>query len=382
LRSIYVLITAALALLPMARPAIAGVDPVSTTFQVDPAHDGSVTFSKRFAPPLKRRWSLDLGGPVSYPVVAGNLAIVIVGGGSIGTHLVAVDIDTGKVIWQKPVSVTLGASYLASDNGKVFLTTFQGPIQAYNATTGRLLWGEGKPQFLYQFDFVPVAAGGYLFTGETESGTTLYKLNETNGRLIWQKGLNGGGKGVTLADSLVVLPMLCNVPAFDQNSGLQIWYFYSGCSGGGGAVAAYYKHRLYAPQAGGETGLILNTGNGKQSGVLPGSAPAFYGDTLFAVSGESIAASNIFTDNLTWFYTPKDDGFSIPPIVINGNVYSLSNKGVLHVNARLDGRSEQTITLGLGSQETIIGAPWTGLGVGSGILLVPSGTGLFAFGPS
>jgi len=374
------LLAAAMALLPTARPAPAAVDPVSTTFQVDPAHDGSVTFKEPFAPPLKKRWSLDLGGPVSYPVVVGNLAIVIVGGGSIGPHLAAIDIDAGKLVWQKSVSVTLGASYLASDNGRVFLTTLQGPIQAFKGSTGLLLWSD---KLLGQafFDFVPVVSGDYLFTGGTESGTTLYKLKGANGRVVWQHLLNGGGKGVTLADSLVVLPMLCNVPAFDLNSGQQIWYFYSGCSGGDGEVASYYKRRLYAPQAGGETGLILNTVNGKQSGVLPGATPAFYGDTLFAVSGESIAASNIFTENLTWFYTPKDDGFSIPPIVINRHVYSLSNKGVLHVNAALDGRSEQTITLGLGSQSSFIGAPWTGLGVGSGVLLVPSGTGLFAFGP-
>jgi len=383
LRAICGLITAALALLPMAPPAAAAVDPVSTTFQVDPAHDGAVTFSTRFAPPLKRRWSIDLGGPVSYPVVADNLALVIVGGlmrGPIGSRLAAIDIDTGKIAWQKLIGGSFGQAYLASDNGKVFLTTLEGPIQAFDAKTGRLLW-LNKPLDQFFFNFVPVASDGYLFAGGSFSGTTLYKLNEANGKVVWSHLFDGGGgNAVTLADSLVILPMPCNVPAFDRNSGLQVWYFSSGCSGGGGALASYYQHRLYAADVNIGSGVILDTSNGKQSGPLAGAAPAFYGSVRFDLSHKSIVASNISTGNRNWSYRPNGDGFFIPPIIVNGHVYALSNGGNLYVNAALDGRLEQTITLGFGNQSAIIGAPWTGLGVGSGVLLVPNGTRLSAFG--
>src|SRR6185312_10226144 len=100
-------------------------------------------------PPLKQRWSVDFGGPVSYPVVAGNL-VIVVANGPFGTHLAAFDISTGKPVWQKLIngifSGSIGAPYLAYDNGRLFLITAEGPLQAFNAATGRALWLTRLPE--------------------------------------------------------------------------------------------------------------------------------------------------------------------------------------------------------------------------------------------
>jgi outer membrane protein assembly factor BamB len=357
----------------------AGVpDSVSSTYQIDPAHDGAVTFSKPFAPPLKMLWSVDLGGPISYPVVVGNLVIVIADG-PIGTHVVALNTATGKPVWQKIISGDFSSSYIASDNGMLFLTTFNGPFQAFNAATGKSLWSAQLPDQLF-FDFVPVAADGYVYTGGDESGTDVYKLNESTGAVVWKHTLIGGGRGPTLGDGKVFLPMPCNVPAFDAVTGRQIWYFYDGCDGGGGEVAAYFHGLLYAPDVNIGSGVVLNGHTGKSVGSLSGHIPAFYKLSSYGISGSSLVATSISTGNLKWFFTRKDT-FSNPPIVINGNVYTLSDQGNLYVNGGQKGGLLQSFKIGLGSESSIAQGPSSGLGAGNGMLFVPSGSKLAAFSP-
>jgi hypothetical protein len=67
--------------------------------------------------------------------------------------------------------------------------------------------------------------------------------------------------------------------------------------------------------------------------------------------------------------------------VINNATYTLSDKGTLYINSGWSGRLLQSIKIGFGSQSSVGGAPSTGLGYGNGLLLVPSGSKLVAFGP-
>jgi len=126
----------------LAQSALAGT--ASTTFQVDAAHDGIVNFSKPFAPPLKKKWSINLQGPVSYPVVSGGMVIVVTAG-PVGTRLVAINEGTGKIGWQKLIDGTGNGGFIASDGDKLFLTTFSGPFQAFDGATGRPLWSTQLP---------------------------------------------------------------------------------------------------------------------------------------------------------------------------------------------------------------------------------------------
>ncbi len=381
MRANCLLMVVALALMPTANETMGATLAVSTTFQVDPAHDGSVNFSTPFNPPLKMRWSLDLAGPVSYPVVVGNLAIVIVGeGGAIGTHLAAINTETGKIVWQKLVSGNAGISYLASDGAEIYLAPRFGPFQAFDGATGEPLWLGQLPANQVNFNFVPVASEGLVFSGGTESGATVFARDETNGVVRWTQNLLGGVPGVTLGDQVVFLPIPGSVSANSVGSGNQIWYS-SSSQPIPGLVASYYRHRLYVPDANGGTGIILNAYNGKLIGTLYGSFLAFYGSYLFAISRDSLIASNISTGNRLWSYTANNDNFTNPPIAINGYVYSLSYKGVLYVNAAPSGRLVQTVNIGLGNQPYPPSAPWSGLGIASGVLLVPSGSILAAFGP-
>src|ERR1700751_3119328 len=53
----------------------------SVTYQINPAHSGSINFSAGFTTPLTKLWTEDLGSSLSYPVVADNLVFVNTSGG-------------------------------------------------------------------------------------------------------------------------------------------------------------------------------------------------------------------------------------------------------------------------------------------------------------
>jgi outer membrane protein assembly factor BamB len=350
----------------------------STTFQIDAAHDGIVTFRTPFAPPLKMKWSINLGGTISYPIVEGSLVIVLTTG-PVGTRMVAINVATGKITWQKLVDGTGGGAYIASDDGRLFLATAAGPFQAFDAATGHSLWSTQLPDQLY-FNFIPVAAYGYVFTGGDESGTDIYELNEATGALRWRHLLIAGGVSPTLGDGKAYMPIPCNVPAYKPATGALIWNYAGTCEGGGGAIAPYYRQRLYLTSSNYTPGIILDTSNGKTIGTFPGSILTFIGSTSYTISGVSLAATNMTTGNLRWSFTPKDT-LSFPPIVINGNIYTLSKGGTLYVNSGGNGQLLQSVHVGLGGATEILQAPSTGLGAGDDLLFVPSGNVLAAFGP-
>jgi outer membrane protein assembly factor BamB len=356
----------------------AGAATASTTFQVDPAHDGIVTFSKPFAPPLKKKWSINLGGTISYPIVSGSLVIVLTTG-PVGTRMVAINAATGKINWQKLVDGTAGGAFIASDNDRLFLATAAGPFQAFDAATGHPLWSRQLPDQLY-FNFIPVAAYGYVYTGGDESGTDIYELNEATGALRWRHLLIAGGVSPTLGDQKAYMPIPCNAQAYQPGTGAIIWNYAGTCEGGGGAIAPYYRQRLYLTSSTYTPGIILDASTGKTIGTFPGSAPTFIGSISYAISGISLAATNMTTGNLRWSFSPKDT-LSLPPIVINGNIYTLSNGGTLYVNAGGNGQLLQSIHVGLGGTTALLQAPSTGLGAGDDLLFVPSGNVLAAFAP-
>jgi outer membrane protein assembly factor BamB len=358
---------------------VGSADSASSTYHVDAARDGVVIFSTPFAPPLKQLWSVDFGGPVSYPVVIGNLAIVIAGG-PLGTHLAALDIKTGKPVWQKLVYADYRYAFLASDAGILFLANEGGPIEAYRGSDGKHLWAT-LPPYETHFNAPPVAGNGYLYiTGTGSDVSRLYQLNETNGALGWQFEFTGG-MAPTLGNNMIFNPVACDVAAIDPVKASLIWNYYSGCEGGGGGIGAYYGGSFYAPYVNLQEGVILKAATGRVIAGLAAGTPAFSGNTAYTVSAMSVVASFVNGGNIRWRFTPKDTLLQ-PPITINGNVYTLSNTGVLYINDGNTGRLLQSLAIGRGTGTSMaIGDPSTGLGAGQGTLLVPTGSILAAFAP-
>src|SRR5262249_20648456 len=112
----------------------------AVAYQIDATHSGAQFDS--VTPPLTQRWSRDLGGQISYPLIAGGRIFVTVANPSTnGSTLYALDEANGASIWGP---IDLGGSRpwsnAAYDAGRVFAVNIDGLLRAFDAASGTLLW--------------------------------------------------------------------------------------------------------------------------------------------------------------------------------------------------------------------------------------------------
>lgn len=156
---------ASFSLAPLAARA-GTINPDAVAYQDDPAHDGSVTFQNFSATPVKQ-WSVNLGGAVSYPLIAQGEVFVTARSPISGVNLYALNAQTGLINWNVNLNSIYWADSAAYDNGKVFVFNNNGSsstMNAYNAATGSLIWSsplEGQ----YGFSSPPTASNGIVYTG-------------------------------------------------------------------------------------------------------------------------------------------------------------------------------------------------------------------------
>src|SRR5436309_10183342 len=142
-------LTVAAALAWASQPACAAIE--SSTFQVDPGHSGYV-YGAGVVPPLSRAWSLNLNWGNQYVAVAGGRAFAFsdTGDAADDVNVEAIDLGTGKVVWNRTVGSRISAAYLTVDNG-VVVTAVDGRdppdsasaaivLAAFDASTGAPLW--------------------------------------------------------------------------------------------------------------------------------------------------------------------------------------------------------------------------------------------------
>ena len=357
----------------------------SVGYQIDPAHDGATAFKKGFTTPLTQKWVVDLGGPVSYPVVAKGLVFVTVGNtDNYGTELYALDLQTGETVWQKSISGTYYWSNLAYDNGNLFLVNEDGDLQAFKANkVGKFLWGGQLPD-QYSFDTPPNAQDGQVFLSGSGEGVTLYAVDEKTGAVNWSQGGPAGDSSPALGGGGVYVTYPCNYYRYGAVSGSLSWHDDTGCDGGGGSNPSYFEKRLYVQDS--DSGdVVLDAANGQEKAPFAGSSPAAFWksgsgkDLGFVLNDGSLEAFSVKTDNIAWNFSGDGELFG-SPIVINDSVVIGSGSGMLYVLDAQSGAELWSTNVGSG-----IGGgngPTTGLGVGGGMLIVPATNQISAWVPS
>src|SRR5437588_4050907 len=123
----------------------------AVAYQNDVAHTG-LQQSDSLRPALARKWSVDLGGSVSYALIAQGMMFVTVAdpppatGTPHGAKLYALDQATGNKVWG-PYELGGGYSWAnaAYDNGRVFALNVDGLTRAFDAKSGSLLWSRQIP---------------------------------------------------------------------------------------------------------------------------------------------------------------------------------------------------------------------------------------------
>ncbi|ARB91323.1 outer membrane protein assembly factor BamB [Legionella longbeachae] len=140
----------------------------------------------------KELWTAEHGSPSlilkasSSPIVMGNLLLI----GFSDGKLDALDIDTGRVIWQRSIVYAAGSSDVERlvdidadpivESNVVYLATYQGFIGALSLSDGQFLWK--KPGSVYKN---MVLSGNTLYV--TDSHDVIWSLDKHSGRVNWKQ---------------------------------------------------------------------------------------------------------------------------------------------------------------------------------------------------
>jgi len=361
--------------------AVTGSD-AAVAYQGDALHDGAQ--SDVLAPPLTKLWSAGFGGPTSYPVIAGAVAYVTAATNpsAYGTTLFALDLATGAVRWSAPLGGTYFWSALAYDGGRVFSLDYDGQLRAFDAATGGSVWTTQLPG-QSAFTSAPTASNGTLYTGGAGSGGTLYAVDETTGAVKWTAPVaNGDESSPVVTSTAVYVSYACEQAyAFDPASGALLWHHTSSCEGGGGRTPVLAGGRLWVrdPVLG---NVELDPGTGSAVGSFAaGPAPAFSSGAGYFLSGGVLTAQSLSGGGASWTFS-GDGQLDSAPLVANGVVYEGSASGTLFALSALTGAVLWSGPVGApvpAPDEQNVSQPLTGLAIGQGTLLVPTGTGVVAF---
>jgi outer membrane protein assembly factor BamB len=361
--------------------------PQATTFQITPDHAGVTTSGGALALQTQPLWSVQLPGPISYPLIADGGVYVtsagIPGGnGNGGSQLYALDAKTGKNLWA-PVTLpaTNTASYLAYDGGNVFALTSDGVLSSYNAATGVAGWSE-QLAGQYSFSSPPTASNGILYVGGAGAGGTLYAVAESTGALVWTNAVaNGDSSSPAVSAQGVYVSYPCQVYDFDPASGALLWRFNDGCDGGGGRTPVLAGGKLYVRDFPGDT--VFDAADGSTLGSFTSAvAPAVTATTAFMLTGDGTLNWTYLQSGATKFSFTGDGSLVTAPIVIDqqvvvgsssGNLYALDTSSAV---LQWQVKAPSGILPAGDSENTLF---FTGLAAANGILVVPAGTTLVAY---
>ncbi len=336
---------------------------------VNASHDGRSCTT--LSPNLGERWSVVLNGPTSYPVIADGKVFVTTShaGPGYGGWLYALDAATGATVWGPvPLAGTYFYFPLAYDAGRVFVNNFDGKVVAFSAKNGKQLWAKTTAYFSGE----PVASDGTVYV---HGSSSVWALSEADGHVEWTSpSLDGSGSELAVDPSGVYVQGGCT--QFRLNLTGQIaWSNNDGCSGGGGGTAYVSDGRFFA-----ENGAhVFKKLTGDEVGSFAGT-PAFEGGTAFFAVGDALFAADAkslkprFTKDL-----PAD--VVAGPVIAGKVVYLGGSDGVLYAVSTSTGELFPPTPLrgvpGGGGQYS--GAP-SDINVGQGILVVPTGSRVTAYG--
>jgi outer membrane protein assembly factor BamB len=375
----------AIVLLAALAPPARAAGPATVTLGGDATHDNRVTGAPE--PPLGLRWATHLGAAVSYPVVADGRVFVTVrpqaGDGPYGTEVYAVDLATGRVVWSRPESGTYFWSALAYDSGRLVLVNFDGRVTGIAPSDGATLWTRQLSQ--YDFSTPPTPYGGSVYLTGIGSGETAYALRSSDGALEWSHTLPSGPGSPAVDAGTVYVSMVCrHAEALDRATGAVRWEHHGDCAGGGEATPALYGGRMYPL---GDNGAIYDAASGTTVGAASfQGAVAFADGTAYAPWQGGILAADAATWAVRWHDTgdPATGVLTDPPLLSGGHAYVGSTAGYVAALRRSDGAvawCAGTAGNPVAGTTGNVDRPDSGLGAGGGMLLVPAGGDLVAYGP-
>jgi outer membrane protein assembly factor BamB len=354
----------------------------AVAYQLDPAHDGYQSASP-ITTPLSQAWSTNLGGAISYPLIVNGIVYVTAVNSGGGTNLYALNQATGATLWSHALGGTYPWSGLAYDAGQVFTVNSNGALTAFDATTGATSWSTTLPG-QYSFSSPPTATNGYVYTGGAGSGGTLYAVSEATGVVAWTQSVENGDNSSPAVDSDgVYVTYACDQDYdFDPRTGAAIWHHAGPCEGGGGKTPVLANGDIFSRDSVSGNIVLSAASGGMQGSFNATPAPAVGSGTAYTVTGGSLTATNSSGLGTTQWTFTGDGKLDTAPLLVGNLVFAGSSGGNVYAINASGGTSAWSTTVASGvpaPDEQNVSQPLTGLGVGEGTLLVPTGSTLTAF---
>jgi len=163
-----------------------------------------------------------------------NKGIVFTGNANPNAQVLALNAQTGQLIWQlnvpnSPNDTDVGSG-LVVENGLVYANSKNGNVYAINESDGTVVWSS---TIALNYDFSDVSSpalssSGVLYVGSTD--TNLYALNAATGAVIWKVSVGAGiSSSPALANGVVYFASTNGkFYALDATSGTMLWSFTTG----------------------------------------------------------------------------------------------------------------------------------------------------------
>ena len=362
----------------------------ATTYQGNERHDGRQEAPLAAKP--RERWRATFDDVVGYPVVADGRVFVVARSqpGSVhGGRLYALDSEDGSVLWG-PVAIG-GSSWrigIAYDDAHVYAVNGSGLLRAFDAATGDVAW---STTLVGQWSFTspPTAVDGTVYVGGAGMDGTIYAVDGTTGALRWNAHVSGGDQSApAIADGGVFVSYGCLwVHRLDAATGSEDWTHTTGCTSGGGRTPVVHDGEVWVRDTFTQPDLVLSTTTGLEERTFFASpAPAFHGSVAFlgfvGGNGRTLQAADAETGEAFWSST-GDGQFTTAPLSVGNRVYMGSGSGWVFAFDETTGQQLWAANAGHpidSPDEHNASEPLVGLGSGDGLLLVPAGNDLVAYG--
>jgi outer membrane protein assembly factor BamB len=265
---------------------------------------------------------------------------------------------------------------LTYDGQRLFAFSPTGTLTAFVASTGRELWSTALGGTNTGSPVPPTAYDGVLYVSTASVGGDVIAVSEADGRVRWDQQVeNGNGSSPAVNASGVYVSYDGQEDYRFSLKGKLVWHYQTGLEGGGGSTPAVYSGSVYAsgfPAT--DSPIILSAATGKQTGSFASSyEPAFAGTSMFTINSGDLVASATTGSPVRWTFAGKLD---TAPVINHGVVYSLSKTGAVYGRSTASGTKVWTGTVGRATNGPVL----AGLAIGGGLLVVPAGSYLTAFG--
>jgi outer membrane protein assembly factor BamB len=322
--------------------------PPATAYRITEGHTGVLTTSNGVSHPSNSApaWTVDLGAPVSYPLIAGGMVFVTTANPdqSYGNKLYALNASTGATVWG-PIAVpgVYFGSGLTYDNGRVFVLMFDGGVYAFDALTGAALWTTQLPGYWYEAS--PNAYGGTVFI---IGNSGLSALDEASGNILWTNSsvatTDWASPGIS-SEGAFLETGNCQAGGYEPSDGTAIWQVQTQCAGAFGETSVVSTGTLFGRTSGTLTFFDTATGN-KTGQIGSGAAPAVTSTAVIALNAGTLSSTRLSDLVQTWTFT-GDGTLATAPLVINNTVIIGASSGNVY---GLDAATGSQVWMGLAPQ--------------------------------